>query len=66
MSNKDLAITGGPKAVQNELVGWPNISEASIAAVVEVLRTNKINYWTGPVGMEFETRFAAWQGSTLR
>lgn len=58
-----LAIDGGPKAVTNKLVGWPNISEEAIEAVVEVLRTNKINYWTGPAGMEFEKKFAAWQGS---
>ena len=63
MSLQDLAINGGPKAVTNTLVGWPNISEEAIAAVVEVLRSNKINYWTGPVGMEFEKKFAAWQGS---
>jgi len=63
MSLSHLAIHGGSKAVTNKLVGWPNISEEAIAAVVEVLRTNKINYWTGPVGMEFEKKFAAWQGS---
>ena len=58
-----LAIDGGPKAVTNQLVGWPNISEEAIAAVADVLRSNKVNYWTGPVGMEFEKKFAAWQGS---
>ena len=58
-----LAIDGGPKSVTNELVGWPNISEEAIQAVVDVLRSNKINYWTGPTGMEFEKKFAAWQGS---
>ncbi len=65
MSPNDLAINGGPKAVTNTLVGWPCISEEAIAAVVEVLRTNKINYWTGPAGMEFEKKFAAWQGSSF-
>ena len=58
-----LAIDGGPKAVTNQLIGWPKISEEAIAAVADVLRSNKVNYWTGPVGMEFEKRFAAWQGS---
>ena len=63
MSENELAINGGPKAVTNELTGWPNISEEAISAVVDVLRSNKINYWTGPVGMKFENEFAAWQGS---
>ncbi len=58
-----LAIEGGPKAVRNKLVGWPNISEEGIQGVVEVLRSGKVNYWTGRKGMEFEQRYAAWQGS---
>jgi len=58
-----LAIDGGPKAVTNKLVGWPKFDEAAIKAVEEVLRSGKVNYWTGPKGMEFERRFAAWQGS---
>jgi dTDP-4-amino-4,6-dideoxygalactose transaminase len=60
---EELAIEGGPKAVRNKLIGWPNISEEGIQGVVEVLRSNKINYWTGRKGMEFEQRYAEWQGS---
>jgi len=62
MSEK-LAIDGGPKAVTNKLIGWPNFDEKAINAVVEVLKSGKVNYWTGPKGMEFEKRFAEWQGS---
>jgi len=58
-----LAIDGGQKAVTNKLVGWPNFSEAAVKAVEAVLRSGKVNYWTGPKGMEFEKRYAAWQGS---
>ena len=58
-----LAIDGGPKAVTNKLVGWPNFDEKAIQAVEEVLRSGKVNYWTGKKGMEFEKRFADWQGS---
>jgi dTDP-4-amino-4,6-dideoxygalactose transaminase len=58
-----LAIEGGQKAVTNKLVGWPNFSEAAVKAVEAVLRSGKVNYWTGPKGMEFEKRYAAWQGS---
>lgn len=61
--SQKLAIDGGPKAVTNKLVGWPNFDENAIRAVEQVLRSGKINYWTGPKGMEFEKRFAAWQGS---
>jgi dTDP-4-amino-4,6-dideoxygalactose transaminase len=62
MSEK-LAIDGGPKAVTNKLIRWPNFDEKAISAVVEVLKSGKVNYWTGPKGMEFEKKFAEWQGS---
>lgn len=58
-----LAIHGGPKAVTEPLAGWPQFSEEAVRAVEAVLRSGKVNYWTGPKGMEFERRFAAWQGS---
>ncbi len=58
-----LAIHGGPKAVTNKLVFWPQFDEETIGAVADVLRSGKVNYWTGPKGMEFEKRFAEWQGS---
>ena len=62
MSEK-LAIDGGPKAVTNSLIGWPNFDGKAIEAVEAVLRSGKVNYWTGPKGMEFEKKFAQWQGS---
>ncbi len=58
-----LAIEGGPKAVTNRLTGWPQFDEKAIAAVTEVLKSGKVNYWTGKRGMEFEKKFAEWQGS---
>jgi dTDP-4-amino-4,6-dideoxygalactose transaminase len=58
-----LAIDGGPKAVTNKLPGWPQFDEEAIKAVEQVLRSGKVNYWTGPKGMEFERKFAEWQDS---
>jgi len=58
-----LAIDGGPKSVTNKLAGWPQFDEKAISAVQDVLRSGKVNYWTGPKGMEFERKFAVWQGS---
>ncbi len=58
-----LAIDGGPKAVRNSLPPWPQFEEKAIQAVGSVLRSGKVNYWTGPKGMEFEKKFAEWQGS---
>jgi dTDP-4-amino-4,6-dideoxygalactose transaminase len=61
--SKNLAINGGSKAVTNQMQGWPSLDENAIKAVEEVLRSGKVNYWTGPKGMEFEKKFADWQGS---
>ncbi len=60
---ENLAIDGGPRTVTNDLAGWPQFDEKAIKAVEEVLRSGKVNYWTGPKGMEFERKFAEWQGS---
>ena len=61
--SRQLAIKGGPKAVSNQLQGWPQFDEHAIKAVEAVLRSGKVNYWTGKRGMEFEKQFAEWQGS---
>jgi dTDP-4-amino-4,6-dideoxygalactose transaminase len=58
-----LAINGAPKAITRKLTGWPSFDEKAIRAVEEVLRSGKVNYWTGRKGMEFENKFAQWQGS---
>ena len=62
MSEK-LAINGGPKTVTSTKINWPQFDENTIKAVENVLRSGKVNYWTGSKGMEFEQKFADWQGS---
>ncbi len=63
MSIEKLAIDGGSKAVVDKLPHWPSFDEKAIKSVEETLRSGKVNYWTGKKGMEFEKRFAEWQGS---
>ena len=58
-----LAIDGGARTVTEELPPWPQFDDRAIAAVEDVLRSGKVNYWTGSRGMEFERKFAEWQGS---
>lgn len=38
---------------------WPAFSEEEAAAVHDVLLSNKVNYWTGDEGRQFESEFAA-------
>jgi dTDP-4-amino-4,6-dideoxygalactose transaminase len=58
--NTQLAIQGGPKTVTNKLQGWPQFDDKAINAVTAVLRSGKVNYWTGKQGMAFEKKFAEW------
>jgi dTDP-4-amino-4,6-dideoxygalactose transaminase len=58
-----LAIEGGEPTVKQPLPPWPWFTEEIIQAAMMPLRTGKVNYWTGNLGMEFERRFAAWNGS---
>ncbi|HYD25585.1 MAG TPA: DegT/DnrJ/EryC1/StrS aminotransferase family protein [Croceibacterium sp.] len=41
---------------------WPSFGEEEIRAVGDVLRSGRVNYWTGEHCREFETEFAAWAG----
>ncbi|HST45411.1 MAG TPA: DegT/DnrJ/EryC1/StrS aminotransferase family protein [Luteimonas sp.] len=42
---------------------WPSFTTEEADAVQRVLRSNKVNYWTGTEGREFEKEFAAWAGT---
>lgn len=41
---------------------WPVYEDDEIAAVESVLRSGKVNYWTGSVAREFEKDYAAYVG----
>lgn len=61
MSDK-LAIDGGTPVNTDPMPPWPYFTEDMIQAAMEPLRTGKVNYWTGKIGMEFEQKFADWVG----
>ncbi len=42
---------------------WPSFTEEEANAVRDVVLSNKVNYWTGQEGREFEKEFAAWSGT---
>ena len=41
---------------------WPSYTEKEISKVSEVLTSNRVNYWTGTEGREFEMEYAQWTG----
>ncbi|MGP4789280.1 DegT/DnrJ/EryC1/StrS family aminotransferase [Psychrobacter sp. 1Y11] len=42
---------------------WPSFTQTEADAVSQVLLSNKVNYWTGQEGRQFETEFAKWADS---
>ncbi|MFO7636109.1 MAG: DegT/DnrJ/EryC1/StrS family aminotransferase [Clostridia bacterium] len=42
---------------------WPCFAEETLQDVLEPLKNGKVNYWTGPKGMEFEREWAKWLGA---
>ena len=42
---------------------WPKFSVEEVKKVADVLESNRVNYWTGMEGREFEKEFAAWAGT---
>ena len=42
---------------------WPSFTDEEVAAVAAVLRSNRVNYWTGEECRAFEREFAAWAGT---
>lgn len=50
-----------PSAVRT-LPGWPSFEADEIEAAAQVLRSGKVNYWTGEEGRKFEEEFAAFAG----
>ncbi len=63
MQRVDLAVDGGVPVRSLPMPGWPHFDEADIAAVGEVLRSGRINYWTGDRCRAFEAAYAAHCGT---
>ncbi|MDN3381584.1 DegT/DnrJ/EryC1/StrS aminotransferase family protein [Pseudoalteromonas sp. APC 3358] len=42
---------------------WPSFTQQEADAVSRVILSNKVNYWTGTEGREFEKEFATWADS---
>lgn len=58
-----LAVDGGPPVRSTPFPGWPQFSTCDIEAATSVLKSGKVNYWTGNEGRLFEQEFAAYTGT---
>ena len=57
-----LAIDGGAKVFDGAFPAWPQFNPEVYDKVTDILKSGKVNYWTGKVGMEFEKAWAKWLG----
>jgi hypothetical protein len=53
-----LAIEGGSPVRTRPFPPWPVFDHREIEVVAQVLRSGKVNYWTGRQGRLFEEEFA--------
>jgi len=44
---------------------WPQFNPDTLEDVLEPIKNGKVNYWTGPKGMEFEEAWAKWIGAKM-
>ena len=51
-------LTHGHVAGSWSMPSWPVFDDEDIAAVAQVLRSGKVNYWTGEIARRFEREFA--------
>ena len=57
-----LAIDGGEKVWTRGFPPWPQFDRKTDGKVLDILHSGRVNYWTGPVGMQFEREWARWLG----
>ncbi|MEK7436908.1 MAG: DegT/DnrJ/EryC1/StrS aminotransferase family protein [Pseudomonadota bacterium] len=57
-----LALEGGAPVRKGPFAPWPEFAADEIEAVASVLRSGKVNYWTGEQSREFEREFARYVG----
>jgi dTDP-4-amino-4,6-dideoxygalactose transaminase len=58
----ELAIEGGAPTRERPFAPWPSFQSDEIEAVASVLKSGRINYWTGEEGRLFEREFAEFVG----
>jgi dTDP-4-amino-4,6-dideoxygalactose transaminase len=49
--------------LNTSLANWPSFTHEEADAVRNVMLSNKVNYWTGQEGREFEKEYADWVGT---
>lgn len=59
MTSPPLAIDGGAPVRSAPMAPWPHFDDEMVEAVTRVLRSGRVNYWTGTETRAFEAEYAA-------
>jgi dTDP-4-amino-4,6-dideoxygalactose transaminase len=62
VADPSLACDGGTPLRTTPFPSWPSFDEETVAAASRVLRSGRVNYWTGPEGAQFEKEFSTHVG----
>lgn len=57
-----LAIDGGTPVKTTPMAPWPFYAEDEVQKSADILRSGKVNYWTGSETKKFEEEFARYHG----
>lgn len=60
---KETKVMNAPGIADLGFPTWPQFAKETFDDVLEPLKSGKVNYWTGPRGMEFESKWAEWNGT---
>lgn len=65
MSKEKEVVMNGAGIEEIGFPMWPQFAPETPDEVAAILRTGKVSYWTGKIGMEFEEKFADWVGAKM-
>jgi dTDP-4-amino-4,6-dideoxygalactose transaminase len=65
MSKENEVVMNGAGIEEIGFPMWPQFAPETPDDVAATLRSGKVNYWTGKKGMEFEEKWAAWNGAKM-
>ncbi len=64
MAEKEMAMNGaGVEEIGFPM--WPQFAPETADEVTKIIKNGKVNYWTGPIGMQFEEEFRQWIGAKM-
>jgi len=63
--NKEEVVMNGAGIAELGFPMWPEFAPETPDMVADLLRSGKVNYWTGPVGMQFEEAWAKYIGAKM-